>query len=146
MKISRLTLRVVVIAFSAALMQAQVVQKARSVVANTSSGAITPAVASSEKTFVGRLTCAGLASHSYNCGKNQTIWACTLQCAGEQSHYVLETADGQLLPITGKLDQLQHFAADKVVVSGDVSDSGLNVRSIEKSSAHGNSPATASGQ
>jgi hypothetical protein len=92
-----------------------------------------PALSGSEKTVAGRLTCAGLATGSYKCAKNQTAWSCTLQCAGTQYHYVLQTSEGQLIPIMGQLKELQRFAADRVVVTGDVTGSGLNARSITKS-------------
>ena len=87
----------------------------------------------SENRFAGRLTCAGLATGSYKCAKNQTVWACTLQCAETQSHYALQSADGMLIPIVGQLNLLQRFAGDRVVVTGTVTEGELNTRYIEKS-------------
>lgn len=124
-------------AFSVALLQAQeppvqsVLKSAEAKTANIQQRVSTSGVHSSD-TFEGRLSCAGLATGSYRCTKNQTIWACTLQCAGERSRYVLQTEGGQLFPVTGRLDQLQHFAADEVVVTGDLTESGIIMRSIKK--------------
>ena len=84
-----------------------------------------------DQTLSGRLTCAGLAEHTYACGKDQPIWGCTLQCVSQGSQYVLQTGN-KIYPVSGDPAQLQQFAADHVVVTGELTDSGLNIQSITK--------------
>jgi hypothetical protein len=79
----------------------------------------------------GTLTCAALASGSYKCNKNQPRWSCTLQCVRQGSAYVLQDG-GKVYSVSGQTSQVEHFAADSVVVTGEVSDAGINIRSIVK--------------
>jgi hypothetical protein len=82
-------------------------------------------------TVSGQLTCSALAAGTYKCGKNQPRWSCTLQCVNQGSSYVLKAAD-KTYSVTGETALLQHFAADNVVVTGEVGNAGINIRSIDK--------------
>lgn len=98
---------------------------------SVSSNQRVPDLQPAAETLSGKITCAALASGSYKCGKNQPQWTCTLQCVSQGSTFVLKTSD-KLFPISGETAQLEHFAADNVVVTGEVTDTGVKATSIAK--------------
>ena len=94
-----------------------------------------------ERTLTGRLTCAKVSAVSYTCGhsKNEPVWGCRLHCAKgpDGSQYVLQT-DYKTYSVTGDPKQLRHFAADDVVVSGELSGDAIRAFSIAKPSRRSN--------
>ena len=94
-----------------------------------------------EQTFRGRLTCANMSAASYTCGhsKNESIWGCSLHCAKgpDGSQYALQTTD-KTYSVTGDPKRLGHFAADDVVVSGELSGDAIKISSIAKPSRKSN--------
>jgi hypothetical protein len=93
--------------------------------------------AAGEQTLTGWLTCDAHAAASYTCGhsKNEPIWGCTLHCAKgpNGSQYALQTADRTYF-VSGDPRRLRHFAADDVVVIGNVNGDTVRIRSIKRQS------------
>jgi hypothetical protein len=94
-------------------------------------------LAVNEQTLTGWLTCDARVAGSYTCGhsKNEPIWGCTLHCAKgpDGFQYALQTA-AKTYSVTGDPKQLRHFAADDVVVIGEVTGDAIRIRSIKRQS------------
>jgi hypothetical protein len=81
------------------------------------------------QSFIGTVSCSGLFTHRYACGKTQTRQSCTLECVQQGSPFVLVVQNTPYL-LEGNAHEIEHFAGGKAMVTGLAARGRIRVETI----------------